>query len=204
LSLTFRFSFIFISIISIGEKEAIKTSIQTRYIARIIYEIFATPDSILLLEQYGLRLLDLCEKRICLFFKVYFIDLFKIDSNQRLIRLRNWFSPLLKLKSFDHTQETADNLINELKYQINESNNSGELSPSLITLLRMIQHLSIPPENQFILGAKIELKYDYMLLKFYSNGIYSLLINILEVNLSFRFFLLQLTYFCLFKSIEMC
>jgi hypothetical protein len=89
------------------------------------------------------------------------------------------------MKSFDHTQETADNLINELKYQINESNNSGELSPSLITLLRMIQHLSIPPENQFILGAKIELKYDYMILKFYSNGIYSLLINILEVNLLF-------------------
>ena len=40
-----------------------KNSIQTRYIARIIYELFATPDSIFLLEPYGLRLLDLCEKR---------------------------------------------------------------------------------------------------------------------------------------------
>lgn len=47
----------------IGDEETIKNSIQTRYIARIIYELFATPDSILLLEQYGLRLLDLCEKR---------------------------------------------------------------------------------------------------------------------------------------------
>ncbi|CAF3938847.1 unnamed protein product [Adineta steineri] len=147
-----------------GEGEAIKNSIQTRYIARIIYELFATSDSIYLLEQYGLRLYDLCEKH----------------SNQRLVRLRNWFSPLLKIKSFDHTQETAINLINEVKTQLNESNNSGELSPNLITLLRIIQYLSIPPDNQFILGAKIELKYDYMLLKLYSNGIYSLLITILE------------------------
>jgi hypothetical protein len=113
----------------------------------------------------------------------------KLDSNQRLIRLRNWFLPLLKIKSFDHTQETAENLINELKNQLNESTNSGEFSPGLITVLRIIQHLSIPPENQFILGAKIELKYDYMLLKLYSHGIYSLLITILEVNyFFFRFF----------------
>jgi hypothetical protein len=106
----------------------------------------------------------------------------KLDSNQRLIRLRNWFLPLLKIKSFNHTDETAENLINELKNQLNESTNSGEISSGLITVLRIIQYLSIPPENQFILGAKIELKYDYMLLKLYSHGIYSLLITILEVN----------------------
>ena len=46
-----------------GDTEALKNSIQTRYVARILYELFATPDSILLLEPYGLRLLDLCEKR---------------------------------------------------------------------------------------------------------------------------------------------
>ncbi|CAF3511851.1 unnamed protein product [Rotaria sp. Silwood1] len=147
-----------------GNVEQIKNSIQTRYVARIIYELFATPDSVLLLEPYGLRLLDLCEKH----------------SNQRLIRLRNWFSPLLKIKSFDHTQQTAENLINELKNQLNESNNTGEFSPGLITILRIIQYLSIPSENQFILGAKIEIKYDYMLLKLHHYGIYSLLINILE------------------------
>ena len=112
---------------------------------------------------------------------------FSIDSNQRLIRLRNWFSPLLKIKSFDSTQETAENLLNELKYQISESSNSGEFSPGLVTVLRLIQYLSIVPENQFILGAKIELKYDYMILKFYSLGIYPLLINILEVNTNFFF-----------------
>lgn len=65
---------------------------------------------------------------------------------------------------------------------MNESTNSGEFSPGLITILRIIQYLSIPPENQFTLGAKIELKYDYMILKFYSHGIYPLLITILEVN----------------------
>ena len=47
----------------LGDTEALKTSIQTRYVARIIYELFATTDSILFLEPYGLRLLDLCEKR---------------------------------------------------------------------------------------------------------------------------------------------
>ncbi len=104
----------------------------------------------------------------------------KLDSNQRLIRLRNWFLPLLKIKSFNHTDETAENLINELKNQLNESTNSGEISAGLITVLRIIQYLSIPPENQFILGAKIELKYDYMLLKLHGHGIYSLLITILE------------------------
>ena len=48
---------------SIGDIEGLKNSIQTRYIARIIYELFATPDSILLVEPYGLHLLDLCTKR---------------------------------------------------------------------------------------------------------------------------------------------
>ncbi|UJR28969.1 hypothetical protein I4U23_010187 [Adineta vaga] len=147
-----------------GDGETLKNSIRIRYIARIIYELFATSDSVLLLEQYGLRLLDLCEKH----------------SNQRLVRLRNWFLPLRTIQTFDYRQETAENLIKEVKNQMNESNNSGDLSPALMTLLRLIQHLSIPPETQFVVGAKIELKYDYMLLKFYSNGIYSLLINILE------------------------
>ena len=46
------------------DNELLKNSIQTRYIARIIYELFATSDSVLLIEQYGLRLLNLCEKRM--------------------------------------------------------------------------------------------------------------------------------------------
>ena len=90
--------------------------------------------------------------------------------------------PLLKLKSFDHRQETAEILINEIKTSIQEWNHSGEFSPGLVTLLRIIQHLSISPESQFVLGAKIELKYDDMLLKVYSLGIYPLLIDILNVN----------------------
>ena len=47
-----------------GDGEAVKTSMQTRYVAHIIYELFATADSILLVDQYGLRLIDLCEKRM--------------------------------------------------------------------------------------------------------------------------------------------
>ena len=70
----------------------------------------------------------------------------------------------------------------ELKYQLSESAISVELSPGLITVLRIMQHLCLPTENQFIIGAKIELKFDYMLLKLYSNGVYPLLINILEVS----------------------
>ena len=89
---------------------------------------------------------------------------------------------MLKLRSFDHTDETVMNLITELKNQLTESTNSGEFSPGLITVLRIIQHFSIPPENQFVPGAKIELKYDYMILKLHSQGIYSLLVTILEVN----------------------
>lgn len=53
-----------------------KASIQTRYVARIIYELFATPDSVLLLEQYGLRLLDLCEKRIYYKNTLFFLNTF--------------------------------------------------------------------------------------------------------------------------------
>ncbi|CAF1554201.1 unnamed protein product, partial [Adineta ricciae] len=147
-----------------GDGETLKNSIRTRYIARIVYELFATPDSVLLLNQYGLQLLNICEKH----------------SNQRLVRLRNWFLPLRNIQLFTYGEETAENLVKEVKNQMSESNTSGDFSPALITLLRVIQHLSIPPENQFVVGAKIELKYDYMLLKFYSNGIYSLLINILE------------------------
>jgi hypothetical protein len=130
-----------------------------------------------------------------LFINKNFISRCKLDSNQRLIRLRNWFLPLLKIKSFDHTQETAENLFNELKVQLNESTNSEEFSPGLITVLRIIQYLSIPPENQFVLGAKIELKYDYMLLKLYSHGIYSLLITILEVKF-LQFFFSKINFFC--------
>ena len=47
-----------------GDGEAVKSSMQTRYVARIIDELFATADSILLVEQHGLRLIDLCEKRM--------------------------------------------------------------------------------------------------------------------------------------------
>ena len=61
------FKYNILCILFIGDIEASKNSIQTRYIARIIYELFATSDSILLLEQYGCRLLDLCEKRIFYF-----------------------------------------------------------------------------------------------------------------------------------------
>lgn len=96
--------------------------------------------------------------------------------------MRQWLCPLRKFRLFDHTQETADHLLNEIKSQLNESNTAGELSPSLVTLLRAVQHACIPPEHQFTPGAKIELKYDYMLLKFFSNGIYALLTAILEVG----------------------
>jgi hypothetical protein len=65
-----------LSFLLIGDVEALKTSIQTRYIARIIYELFATPDSILLVEQYGLRLLDLCEKRMIICFVLFLIKIF--------------------------------------------------------------------------------------------------------------------------------
>ena len=99
-----------------------------------------------------------------------------------MTRLRHWLLPLLKIKSFDHTEEIATNLVSELKNQLTESNNAGELSPGLVTVLRIIQLLALSPENQFVLGAKIELKYDYILFKLYSDGIYPLLISILEVN----------------------
>ena len=88
----------------------------------------------------------------------------------------------MKIKSFDHTEETGADLVGELKNQLTESNNAGELSPGLVTVLRIIQSLCLPPDNQFVLGAKIELKYDYILLKLYSDGIFPLLIGILEVN----------------------
>ena len=104
-----------------------------------------------------------------------------LDSNQRLVRVRQWLSPLSKMKSFDHSQETADHLISALKTHLQESNQSGELAPGLMIVVRLIQYLSIPPERQFVVGAKIELKYDYMMLKFYSSGIYLLLIRLLEV-----------------------
>ena len=48
---------------SSGDLEALKTSIRTRYVARIIYQIFVTSASVRLLEQYGTRLLAVCEKR---------------------------------------------------------------------------------------------------------------------------------------------
>ena len=91
------------------------------------------------------------------------------------------FGPLLKLKSFDHTLETAENLFHELKFQFNESLTAGDFSLGLVMVLRVAQHLSLPPDNQFVLGAKVELKYDYMLLKLFSLGLYPLLLKILEV-----------------------
>ena len=33
-----------------------------KYLSKILYEIFVTSDSILLLERYGVRLYELCEK----------------------------------------------------------------------------------------------------------------------------------------------
>jgi hypothetical protein len=109
-----------------------------------------------------------------------------LDSNQRLVRLRQWLSPLSKIKSFDDSQDTADSLISEFKCQLSESNHSGELSPGLVTVLRVIQHLSIAPDSQFVLGAKVELKYDSMLSKLFSQGIHTLLINVLEVSTAVR------------------
>ena len=70
-------------ILSIGDVETLKNSIQTRYIARIIYELFATPDSILLLGPYGLRLLDLCEKRRIIFAECsfFYLEIVSVDLN---------------------------------------------------------------------------------------------------------------------------
>lgn len=107
-----------------------------------------------------------------------------LDTNQRLVRLRQCLSPLLKLKGFDSSEENAEILIKELKTQLQETHQSGELAASLVTILRLIQHFSIPPENQFVVGAKIELKYDFMLLKLFGHGLYPLLLDVLEVRSS--------------------
>lgn len=110
------------------------------------------------------------------------IFIFHSDSNQRLMRVRQWLSPLSKLKSFEQSQELAEHLIAELKKLLQESTQSGELASGLMTIVRLIHHLCIPPDNQFVVGAQIELKYDMFLLKLYSLGFYSLTIRVLEVS----------------------
>ena len=61
----------YLRVFLIGDGESLKNSIRTRYIARIVYELFATPDSVLLLEQYGLQLLNICEKRKILLKRIF-------------------------------------------------------------------------------------------------------------------------------------
>lgn len=176
-----------------------------KYLSKILYEIFVTSDSILLLERYGVRLYELCEKcrKNDLLLRERERRKFEfLVSTQRFVRLKSWFSPLLKLKSFEPTDETAEILMKEFEIQFNESMNSGEFSPSLVTILRLIQHFSISPENQYTLGAQIQLKYDYLLLKFYHQGIYSLLITLLQVN--FCFYCLFTYSLNLLSTIEMC
>lgn len=173
-------------LLNLIETNEIKSKIRTRYVARILYEIFATADSIVLIEKFGKKLLNLCEKRerrTCFFlFRSSTFD--RLDSNQRLVRLRQWLSPLIKLNDFQHSEENAEILIKELRNSLNESTQTGDLPASLMTNLRLIQHFLIPPDHQFVPGAKIELKYDFMLLKFFSHGIYSLLIDVLNVRFS--------------------
>ncbi|CAF0900246.1 unnamed protein product, partial [Didymodactylos carnosus] len=115
--------------------EKLKSSVQVRYIGRILYELLSTPESILFLEHYGLQILDLCEQH----------------TNQRLLRLRYWLQPLLKIKTFDSTQETIDAVMTELKCQINDTR-TNELAPGLVTVLRIMKYLVVPPDSQFTIA----------------------------------------------------
>uniref|UniRef100_A0A1E1XA92 Putative nuclear membrane protein involved in mrna transport n=1 Tax=Amblyomma aureolatum TaxID=187763 RepID=A0A1E1XA92_9ACAR len=142
-------------------------SVCTGYATELVLLTVHNSDSAQLLQNYSEILHELSQQEL----------------PQRLQELAAWMEPTLKLPSYSH--ESVSYLMGCVKTAVDSA---ASLPPVLITSLRILQHLGLPPRD-FRSGEsddEEELKYKYVIMQIFAqNGLSSFLTILQKISEEF-------------------
>ncbi|KAL1439633.1 hypothetical protein MTO96_031892 [Rhipicephalus appendiculatus] len=149
---------------STGDREfdmRLSKSVCSGYATELVLLTVHNSDSAQLLQNYAEILHKLSQQEL----------------PQRLQELAAWMEPTLKLPSYNH--ESVGYLMGCVKAA---ADSAASLPPMLITALRILQHLGLPPQD-FRSGEsddEEELKYKYVIMQIFANNGLSSFLTILQ------------------------
>ncbi|GIY03657.1 protein virilizer homolog [Caerostris extrusa] len=139
-------------------------SVGAGYATELLMLVVNYSENVPMLERFSDALYNLSQQEI----------------TPKLHDLGFWMAPTRNLKTYNH--ESIPSLMAALKNHIEDA---ASLHPELITTLRIIQYLTLPPEN-YSEKEERELKYMYAIIQVFSNNGMDFLKTILQ-NMSDTF-----------------
>ncbi|XP_046569418.1 protein virilizer homolog [Haliotis rubra] len=112
-----------------------------------------------MLEKFATRILAVSEQ----------------DFNSRLTELEEWVAPLKKVPCV--SRDKMSDLIGQLKMYAEDVH---KLPPGLITTVRILHYLSVPPEKLYTQDSQSELKYMHALVELYSEECFPIFLSFLQ------------------------
>ncbi|KAJ8303301.1 hypothetical protein KUTeg_019697 [Tegillarca granosa] len=97
------------------------------------------------------------------------------DFSSRLSELQEWLSPLKSLTSYNCEGVSA--AVSQLKHL---GEDLQKIPRSLVTVIRVLKEMTVPPETRYPDDTPTELKYKFALLEVYGSDCFPILINVLQ------------------------
>ncbi|KAK3591349.1 hypothetical protein CHS0354_040310 [Potamilus streckersoni] len=138
----------------------IKKSVCAGYTTELLMFTIQHSDNIITLQKYGARLQAIANS----------------DFNSKLTKLQDWLSPLKGIPSL-LSYDCLPNIIEQLKQQ---AESILKLPRGLITVLRVLKHLAIPPENEYPEDKPEELKYKYAVVELFGADCFPIFVSCLQ------------------------
>ncbi|KAL3859118.1 hypothetical protein ACJMK2_009350 [Sinanodonta woodiana] len=138
----------------------IKKSVCAGYATELLMFTIQHSDNIITMQKYAARLQAIASS----------------DFNSKLSKLQDWLSPLKGIPSVLNYQYLP-NIMDQLKLQ---AESVLKLPRGLITVLRVLKHLAIPPENEYPEDKPEEIKYKYALVELFGADCFPIFVNCLQ------------------------
>ncbi|OWF41313.1 Protein virilizer-like [Mizuhopecten yessoensis] len=151
--------------VGVEERDArLKKSICAGYTLNLLLLLTRQSSNCYIYQQFGQRLLDIADK----------------DYSSKLLDLNEWLSPLKSITSYNH--EGVASAIIQLRLH---ADNLQKIPRPLVTVVRILRHMSIAPERNYPHDEPMEMKYKYSLLEMYSGDCLHIFINIIQKTCEF-------------------
>ncbi|CAI9735216.1 Hypothetical predicted protein [Octopus vulgaris] len=158
---------------SVGDevKDArVKKSVCAGYVSELLLLVIRQSDNMEMLQHFAPQLLTMSEDG------KYIVTPSASDQMAtKMQEIQEWLCPIKKITAFSH--EVLQSLILQLKMYADDV---LKLPRGLITILRVLNFLAVPPKTKYAEERPVELKYSYIIIELLSADCFRLFVVFLQ------------------------
>uniref|UniRef100_A0A0L8HH29 Virilizer N-terminal domain-containing protein n=1 Tax=Octopus bimaculoides TaxID=37653 RepID=A0A0L8HH29_OCTBM len=148
----------------------VKKSVCAGYVSELLLLVIRQSDNMEMLQRFAPQLLAISEDG------KYVVNPSASDQMAtKMQEIQEWLCPIKKITSFSH--EVLQSLILQLKMYADDV---LKLPRGLITILRVLNFLAVPPKTKYAEERPVELKYSYIIIELLSADCFRLFVVFLQ------------------------